>query len=91
MPLLVITHFHADHVAGLPGILRGRSVGAVQTTTLEEPAGQAAFVRRVAADAGVPVVRAVPGSGGARPASAGRCSGRPPDRGLRRGSRTTRA
>lgn len=27
VPLLVLTHFHADHVAGLPGVLRGRSVG----------------------------------------------------------------
>lgn len=61
VPLLVVTHFHADHVAGLPGVLRGRSVGAVQTTALEEPAGQAEFVRRVAAGAGVPVVRAAAG------------------------------
>ncbi|MET9619194.1 ComEC/Rec2 family competence protein [Streptomyces sp. NPDC006464] len=61
IPLLVLTHFHADHVAGLPGVLRGRSVGAVQTTGLEEPAGQAAFVHRTASAAGVPVVRAVAG------------------------------
>ncbi|MFF8279257.1 ComEC/Rec2 family competence protein [Streptomyces lateritius] len=58
VPLLVLTHFHADHVAGLPGVLRGRAVGAIQTTGLEEPPGQAAFVRRTAAAAGVPVVRA---------------------------------
>ncbi|MEU8518179.1 ComEC/Rec2 family competence protein [Streptomyces sp. NPDC048577] len=58
VPLLVLTHFHADHVAGLPGVLRGRSVGAIQTTGLEKPAGQAAFVRRTAAAAGVPLVAA---------------------------------
>ncbi|MEU7032930.1 ComEC/Rec2 family competence protein [Streptomyces sp. NPDC046237] len=61
VPLVVLTHFHADHVAGLPGVLRGRSVGAIQTTGLEEPRGQAAFVRRTAAAAGVPIVRAGPG------------------------------
>ncbi|MGW0699377.1 ComEC/Rec2 family competence protein [Streptomyces sp. NPDC002867] len=61
IPLLLITHFHADHVAGLPGALRGRSVGIIQTTTLQEPAGQAEFVRRIAATAGVPVARAAPG------------------------------
>ncbi|MGW2558833.1 ComEC/Rec2 family competence protein [Streptomyces sp. NPDC001514] len=61
IPLLLLTHFHADHVAGLSGVLRGRAVGVVQTTTLEEPYDQAAFVRRTAAAAGVPVVRAVPG------------------------------
>ncbi|MER7954927.1 ComEC/Rec2 family competence protein [Streptomyces sp. NPDC096030] len=61
VPLVVLTHFHADHVAGLPGVLRGRSVGAIQTTGLEEPPGQAAFVRRTAAEAGVPVVRAASG------------------------------
>ncbi|WP_079023245.1 ComEC/Rec2 family competence protein [Streptomyces odonnellii] len=61
VPLLLLTHFHADHVAGLPGVLRGRAVGAIQTTTSEEPPEQAAFVRRTAAGAGVPVVRAEPG------------------------------
>ncbi|MFD7499747.1 ComEC/Rec2 family competence protein [Streptomyces sp. NPDC059850] len=61
VPLLVLTHFHADHVAGLPGALRGRSVGAIETTGLAEPPGQAAAVRRLAAAARVPVVTAVPG------------------------------
>nr|WP_238420383.1 ComEC/Rec2 family competence protein [Streptomyces taklimakanensis] len=61
VPLLVLTHFHADHVAGVPGVLRGRAVGAIQTTPLGEPSGQAAAVRREAARAGVPMVRATPG------------------------------
>ncbi|MFC9485595.1 ComEC/Rec2 family competence protein [Streptomyces hydrogenans] len=61
VPLVVLTHFHADHVAGLPGVLRGRAVGAIQVTGLDEPPGQAEFVRRVAGAAGVPVVRAEPG------------------------------
>ncbi|MCI0383592.1 ComEC/Rec2 family competence protein [Streptomyces sp. CNQ085] len=61
IPLLVLTHFHADHVAGLAGVLRGRAVGAIQTTTRSEPAGQAAAVRREAIRAGVPVVGAGPG------------------------------
>lgn len=61
IPLLVLTHFHADHVDGLPGALRGRAVGAIETTTLQDPPGQAQFVHRVAAAARVPVIRAVPG------------------------------
>lgn len=61
VPLLLLTHFHADHVRGLTGVLRGRSVGAIQTTSLDEPPEQAAFVRRTAAAAGIPVVRTVPG------------------------------
>ncbi|MFJ9001581.1 ComEC/Rec2 family competence protein [Streptomyces sp. NPDC102359] len=61
VPLVVLTHFHADHVAGLTGVLRGREVGAIGTTALEEPADQAAFVRRAAAGAGVPVTRVVAG------------------------------
>ncbi|WP_406217802.1 ComEC/Rec2 family competence protein [Streptomyces decoyicus] len=61
IPLLVLTHFHADHVDGLPGALRGRSVGAIETTTLQDPPGQAQFVRTTAAAARVPVVRAEPG------------------------------
>ncbi|MFD9796832.1 ComEC/Rec2 family competence protein [Streptomyces sp. NPDC059070] len=61
VPLLLLTHFHADHVAGLPGVLRGRAVGAIETTTFEEPPEQARFVRRTAAGAGVPVVPVEPG------------------------------
>ncbi|GGV60257.1 MULTISPECIES: ComEC/Rec2 family competence protein [Streptomyces] len=61
IPLLVLTHFHADHVAGLPGVLRGRSVGAIETTGYAEPEDQAAFVRREAARHGVPVTVAAAG------------------------------
>lgn len=61
IPLLVLTHFHADHVAGLPGVLRGRSVAAIETTGYEEPAEQAEFVRREAAGRHIPVTRAVAG------------------------------
>ncbi|GGR17812.1 membrane protein [Streptomyces aurantiogriseus] len=61
IPLVVLTHFHADHVAGLPGVLRGRAVGAIETTGFEEPVDQVEFVRREAEARRVPVVRAVAG------------------------------
>lgn len=61
IPLLILTHFHADHVDGLPGALRGRAIGAIQTTTYAEPPGQAAFVRRTAASARIPVITAAAG------------------------------
>ncbi|MEU6536331.1 ComEC/Rec2 family competence protein [Streptomyces sp. NPDC047000] len=61
IPLLVLTHFHADHVAGLPGVLRGRTVGAIETTPFEEPADQAELVRKEAAAHRIPVTRAVAG------------------------------
>ncbi|MFF1713752.1 ComEC/Rec2 family competence protein [Streptomyces sp. NPDC058268] len=69
VPLVLLTHFHADHVAGLPGVLRGRSVGAIQTTGFQEPYEQARFVREQAAAHGIPVSRAVAGE--RRRASAG--------------------
>ncbi|MFD8046535.1 ComEC/Rec2 family competence protein [Streptomyces chartreusis] len=61
IPLVVLTHFHADHVAGLPGVLRGRAVGAIETTGHEEPVDQAQFVRRQAAARRIPVTRATAG------------------------------
>ncbi|MEU0601306.1 ComEC/Rec2 family competence protein [Streptomyces sp. NPDC006393] len=61
IPLVVLTHFHADHVTGLPGVLRGRSVGAIETTGYEEPADQAEFVRREAAGRGIPLTHAAAG------------------------------
>ncbi|MFE2262818.1 ComEC/Rec2 family competence protein [Streptomyces griseosporeus] len=61
IPLVVLTHFHADHVAGLPGVLRGRQVGAIETTGFEEPPDQVAFVRKEAARRNIPLARAVAG------------------------------
>ncbi|NEC91950.1 ComEC/Rec2 family competence protein [Streptomyces sp. SID12501] len=61
VPLVILTHFHADHVAGLPGVLRGRSVGAIETTGFEEPEDQAEFVLREAAARHIPVTRALAG------------------------------
>jgi competence protein ComEC len=38
VPLLVLTHFHADHVGGISGVGDGREVGAVEATSLLDPA-----------------------------------------------------
>lgn len=53
--VVVLTHFHADHVAGLPAVLTNHHVGEVDVTGLAEPAYGADQVRRWAAAAGVPV------------------------------------
>ena len=37
IPLLVLSHFHADHVHGLDGVLASRKVSTVWTSNLEEP------------------------------------------------------
>ena len=55
VPAVVLTHFHADHVDGLPGVLRGRVVGELEVSGLREPAYGAEQVDRWAAAAGVPV------------------------------------
>lgn len=55
VPVLVLSHFHADHVDGLAGVLRGRRVGEVLVSPLADPAGAAVEVRRTAQEAGVPV------------------------------------
>jgi competence protein ComEC len=37
VPLVVLTHFHADHVDGLAGVLHGRRVDQIDVTSLAEP------------------------------------------------------
>ncbi|MGN6252167.1 MAG: ComEC/Rec2 family competence protein [Marmoricola sp.] len=58
LPLVVLTHFHADHVDGLPGALAGRRVGGIEVSPYEDPAGGAALVHRVATAERVPVATA---------------------------------
>ncbi|MCZ3388294.1 MAG: MBL fold metallo-hydrolase, partial [Actinomycetia bacterium] len=62
VPLLVLTHFHADHVDGLPGVLDGRRVGSVLVSPLREPPEQVDMV--AAATHGMEVTEAVPGQTG---------------------------
>ncbi|PWU61495.1 competence protein ComEC, partial [Micromonospora globispora] len=59
VPLLVISHFHADHVAGIAGVFRGRRVAAVLTPQWSEPAFGASQVR-AAAQAGSAALRSAP-------------------------------
>jgi competence protein ComEC len=58
---VVLTHFHADHVDGLPGVLRGRVVRQVLTSPVLDPAFQVREVQRWAATAGIPVKPLYPG------------------------------
>ena len=58
---LVLTHLHADHVDGLAGVLRRRSVGEIYVGPLDDPPLQAAAVARSAAEAGVGVRRVTAG------------------------------
>jgi competence protein ComEC len=54
VPLLVLTHFHADHVGGVAGVFDGRAVGVVETTRLQDPAEGVAAVAALADAAPAP-------------------------------------
>jgi competence protein ComEC len=53
VPVVLLTHFHADHVDGLPGVLHGRQVGAIEVTRLADPPDGVALVRNAARSAGL--------------------------------------
>jgi competence protein ComEC len=57
IPYLLLTHFHADHVEGVPGVLRGRTVREIGVGPLADPAAEVTRVARWAEDHGVPVTR----------------------------------
>ena len=61
VPLLVLSHFHLDHVGGIDGALAGRTVGAIGVGQFEEPVEGANAVRASARRAGVPWVRLTAG------------------------------
>ena len=53
VPLVVLSHFHADHVDGLPGVLGGRDVAAIEVSRLADPPEGVALVRGAARGAGL--------------------------------------
>ncbi|WP_245565454.1 ComEC/Rec2 family competence protein [Nocardioides insulae] len=64
VPLVVLTHFHSDHVGGLDGLLGERPVGQILASPLEEPADGARRVHALADRAGVPLRAAAYGESG---------------------------
>jgi competence protein ComEC len=61
VPLLIISHFHADHVGGIDGVFSGRSVAAVVTPAHPEPAPGRRLVVAAAAARHAPVRTAAAG------------------------------
>lgn len=57
VPLVVLSHLHADHVGGLEAVLGDRTVGAVGVSPAREPAWAWEEVREAAGAAGVPIVQ----------------------------------
>lgn len=62
--LLVLSHFHADHVGGLGPVLAGREVTAALVSPVPEPAANAAATGSALAAAGVPARAARAGDHG---------------------------
>lgn len=58
VPLVVLTHFHADHVDGLDGVLDGRQVGSIETSRMLDPPAGVAQVGAAATAAGLAAVPA---------------------------------
>lgn len=56
LPLVVISHLHADHMGGLVAVLRDRAVGAVALGPAHPPGWAFDRVRRVAGERHVPVL-----------------------------------
>jgi competence protein ComEC len=56
IPLLVLTHLHADHVDGLSGVLAGRTVGAIGVGPDRDAVAGWRTVTGLAAARGIPVV-----------------------------------
>ena len=65
VPLLVLTHFHADHIDGLEGVLRAARVDEALVSPVRQPADGAAEAISLLEQAGVPVTVAQPGDLGA--------------------------
>ena len=61
VPLVILTHFHADHVDGLSAVLDNYSVGGLEVSPFDEPVDRYQQVMAAAAEHHLPVTVAVPG------------------------------
>jgi competence protein ComEC len=59
IPLLILSHFHADHVAGLPGAIKNRVIGQVWVSVNSAPLVESAMAH--SALEGVEIIKAVRG------------------------------
>jgi competence protein ComEC len=55
VPVVVLTHFHADHAGGLAGVLRGRTVGEIEVTPYYSPPAEYRRVLNLAAQHRIPI------------------------------------
>ncbi len=62
VPVLLLTHFHADHVDGLKGVLDHRTVGEIWVSALAEPTYEVAAVDQLARNRQLRVIHPVVGS-----------------------------
>src|SRR6185437_2856591 len=62
LPLVVLSHFHLDHVGGLPGVLHQRTVGRVLGSPLADPVSGVRLVNAALAARGLTVQPVVVGS-----------------------------
>src|SRR5690606_11420741 len=62
VPLLVLTHPHADHVDGLPGVLKNRRVGAVVVSPQRTSARAEARITGMLRQRGIPEWTVQPGT-----------------------------
>jgi competence protein ComEC len=62
VPLLIITHFHADHVGGLAAVLQHRRIGQLWLSPLAPPTPLTAMIRSRAAQQRIPLNAPLPGT-----------------------------
>ena len=64
VPIVVLTHFHADHVDGLAGVIAGRQIGKIVVSPVADPLSGARQVHALANSRHLPVETVQVGSVG---------------------------